>query len=190
MIKIWAFSLVLFLTSISSRGQTVVLGDSLKVSFIDPDKAISDSNRLYTGVVLENIAKRPIEVYKELIEGYLNDRFCNAHLSVEKQMDGKFVPQPLALYKSSPEEEAIRHFDPPKTLLSPGDRDTLKLFMGHLGLIFTSGKYRVKFSLRSETILNRSEYQFDPTGASVPPLDKIKYIASDWKYFRVITRLY
>jgi hypothetical protein len=76
-----------------STCQKIVLGDSAEVSFGKMDRTILDSDKLCVDIVYTNKSKRTIRVYSELSEGYLNDRFCNLNVSLEKLERGKYVGQ-------------------------------------------------------------------------------------------------
>lgn len=168
-------------------------GDSLKILFLPMDELIGDSIHLHSSIMYENISRRPIVVYRKLSNGYLNDRFCNVNVVVEREEAGKYLDQQTMFYDRSPQllyADSLRHFDLPKFPLAPLTKDTLILNFYQLGLDFDKGNYRIKINLRIRTIQDTTEYRHDPTGATVPPEDKLQYITSDWIYFKVSKRIY
>ena len=178
--------------SIGVTAQTSSFGDSLKISFLPIDKSISDSSKLYCGIVFENISRRPILVYRKLIPGYLKDRFSNVEVTIEKEVDGQYLHKQTIFYDKNSillSADSLRHYDLPKSKLAPFTRDTLQLSLSGLGVEFDTGKYRVKIALRVKTIPDTTEYHDDPTGATAPPEDEIQYIISDWIYFRILNRI-
>jgi len=50
--------------------------------------------------------------------------------------------------------------------------------------VFWEGEYRIKVYLRVKTIFNNEKYDYNDQ-SRLPPEDEIKYIESDWIYFRV-----
>jgi hypothetical protein len=172
----------------AALGQTLSLGDSLSIIFSPMDKSISDSSRLYCSVVYENKTNRPIPVYKKLSPGYFNDKFCNVIVTVEKESAGKYLEEVRTYYDRNSNivySDSLRHYDLPKSALAPFSNDTLYFNLYHSG-VFEKGNYRIKITLRVNTILNTTEHRPDPTGATVPPEDEIQYISSDWIYFEVM----
>jgi hypothetical protein len=171
----------------------VVYGDSLKILFLPMDELISDSSHLHCSIMYENISKRPVFVYKRLSNGYMNDRFCNVNVVVEREDGGKYVDQQTMFYNRNPKllyADSLRHYDLPKISLVPLAKDTLILDFYKLGLGFEKGNYRIKINLRIRTIQDITEYHDDPTGATAPPDDKIQYTSSGWIYFKVLKRIY
>jgi hypothetical protein len=175
-----------------ASAQTINLGDSLKIDFLPIDKSISDSSRLYCGVVYENISERLISVYRKLYPGDFKDRFSNVVVTLEKKVDGQYLEKQTAFFDRNPNllyADSLRHYDLPKSKLASLSRDTLHLSLSRLGIGFGMGNYRVKIALRVRTIPDTTEYHDDPTGATAPPEDEIQYISSDWIYFKISNRI-
>lgn len=179
------------LSALALRAQKIRVGDSLEISFLKMDKVFLDSNNVYIKIAYHNIARRPILVYRRLAWGF--ERFSNMDVVVEKQMDGKYLQQSMPTYKIMPERltaDSLRHYDLPKKKIAPFQSDTLMFDLLRLMWHFDPGYYRIKTSLRIQTIQDTTEYHQDPTGATSPPEDKLKYITSDWIYFTVPKDLY
>jgi hypothetical protein len=174
-------------------GQEHVIGDSVLISFVRMDKNISDSNSLFLKIAFRNISKRSISIYGKLQEGIINDRFCNVSVELEKLIAGSYVHQPTWTYHHNPDLEfadSLRHYDLPKMEVLPSGKDTLTVNLKHLGLGFEPGSYRVKISLRIQTILNTTPYSSDPRGETAPPEDTLKYLTSNWIYFMVTKKIF
>src|SRR5580658_5058613 len=82
----------------SLSGQEYSLGDSVNIRFFNFHREVRDSNDLTLRISFTNISKRPIKVYKELIEGYGHDRFGNVDITMQKKNDGKYSYHPLHSY--------------------------------------------------------------------------------------------
>lgn len=175
-----------FIFSIQIYGQKIILGDSVEVTFCKLGKKISDSSQLKVVVVYKNLLNRPIYVYDKLSSGDLNDRFHNINIELQKEEKGNYVSVIGMYYKPNPDlyfADSLRHYDLPKDRQPSFGIDTLTFDLYRLGAGFEAGKYRLKIYLRSQTILDNTVYHYDPTGSSMPPLDTIKYISSNWIYF-------
>jgi len=186
-----AISLLFF--ALISKGQIVKVGDSLEIAICQLDKVIHDSDQLNLKIVYRNISKKPIWVYKNLEEGYFNDKFYNINIIVEKEAHGQYVGIATADYYPDSRlvyADSLRHYDLPKSKLLPAKKDILIYNLYRLREGFDAGNYRLRVNLRYQTIRDNTPYQYDSTGASVPPEDEIKYIASDWMYFKVTRRVY
>jgi len=186
-----AISLLFF--ALISKGQIVKVGDSLEIAICQLDKVIHDSDQLNLKIVYRNISKRPVRVYKELKEGYFNDKFYNINIIVEKEAHGQYLGIATPYYDPDSRlvfADSLRHYDLPKSKLLPAKNDTLIYNLYHLREGFDAGNYRIRINLRYQTIRDDTPHQYDSTGASVPPEDEIKYITSDWIYFRVTRRVY
>lgn len=173
--------------------QSLILGDSLRISFQPIEQYVAKSDQMMSRIGYENICSRPIHVYKQLSSGYLNDKFSNINVIVEKEASGKYVNEPTAFYDRNPMllfADSLRHFDLPKMILHPHDKDTLELNLLRLGVDYVTGNYRIKLSLRVGTVQDTPAYRNDPSGATAPPMDTIEYIASDWLYFKVLKRIF
>lgn len=113
-------------------------------------------------------------------------------MTIEKKTPKGYQYESLLYYKPNPDiyfADFLRHYDLPKTQLLPHQRDTLHFNLLRKGITLDTGYYRMKIRLRVQTIEDTSAYRHDPTGASVPPEDQIKYITSDWIYFKVRKRM-
>jgi hypothetical protein len=172
----------------SLSGQEYSLGDSVNIRFFNFHREVRDSNDLTLRISFTNISKRPIKVYKELIEGYGHDRFGNVDITMQKKNDGKYSYHPLHSYgvnMSYETDSTLRHFDPTKEDLATKATDTLEINLIALANGFRRGYYRFKINLRVATILNNAEYHYDPLRSVFPPPDTLKYIPSRWIYFHV-----
>ncbi len=185
-------SFLLFLISASSTfAQKVRVGDSLEVSFLTFEHRLVDSSRFNLGIKLKNATEKPILAYGELDLGYPQERFANSYVLLEKKVSGRYFKQPTGFHKISDEalaNKAYRHFDPPKVALAPLGEDTLWLSLRKLMLEYDTGNYRIKIYFRTNTIRDSSS-ELDSSAYYFPPMDKIRYISSNWIYFRVQTRL-
>ena len=185
--------LALLLLCHHPRCQTILLGDTLKVSFLKLPPVISDSSQLDVKVVYQNIDNKAVFVYQELNRGYLQDRFANFEVDVERQSADSFIYVSTYSYRISDEFEFnpnYRHYDVSKHALPPHDRDTLTFnLIRDLLAYMDTGMYRIKLNLRVKTIQDTTTYIPDSTGATAFPLDQIEYIKSEWQYFRVVKRL-
>jgi hypothetical protein len=185
--------LLFFLLILGSTalGQKIMLGDSVEICFQKMDSIIFDSSQIRVSITFRNISKRPILVYESLQQGYLKDRFQNINIELEKQSQDKYLYKATMFYEISDKYEfsdSFRHYDLPKIQLSPFKTDTLWYHLMHLGTYFDSGNYRIKINLRVQTIPDTTEYHFDSTGATAPPVDEIKYVSSNWIYFQFVDR--
>jgi hypothetical protein len=174
-------------------GQERVVGDSLLISFVSMNKNIADSNNLFLKIAYKNVSKKPIFVYCKLLDGYIGDRFCNVSLDLERLEEGKYVYRSTGTYHNDPNLEfadSLRHYDLPKVIAAPYEKDTLTMNLKQLGLGFERGSYRAKISLRVQTVINTATYSRDSTGLTAPPEDALKYITSDWIYFNVTKRIF
>jgi len=164
-----------------------MLGDSVEICFQKMDSIISDSDQLRVSITFKNTSKQPIQIYESLKQGYLHDRFQNINIELEKRSHGKYLYKETMFYRISDKYEysdSFRHYDLPKIKLSPSEIDTLWYSLLRLGTYFDTGDYRIKISLRVQTIQDTTEYHFDSTGATAPPVDEIKYVTSNWICFR------
>jgi hypothetical protein len=177
-----------FLSAFALHAQEMRVGDSVEISFLKMDKTILDASNLHIKIAYENIAKRPVLVYNRLDWGNLYDRFGNIDITVERQVNGKYLHESMPTYKINPEHlvaDSLRHYDVPKKVITPLEKDTLLFDLLRLMSYFDTGFYRIKINLRIETIKDTTEYHAAPNGDTFPPEDKIKYITSDWIYFLV-----
>jgi hypothetical protein len=190
--KIFLTSLF-FLSAFALMSQKIEIGDSVTISFQKMDEIIIDSNNFYIKIVSANISRRPIYVYEHLTQGDLNDRFRNVNMILEKEVNGKYLAETKNSYRISNEAlvaDSLRHFDLPKKQISSLTHDTLLFNLLKLNGYFDAGNYRVKINLRIQTIRDTTEYHQNPDGSNYPPEDKIKYVASDWIYFRLPHKIY
>ena len=189
--KIMIWTAYIFFTC-SVQGQDKTVGDSLRVSFLKLDRHLVDSHSFLIKIAYENITNRDILIYKELSEGYLDDRFHNINIEMQKLVKGKYVNDILRFQENGNEYslvDSIRHYDLVKIRYTPHSIDTLTLDLFDIGAGFEKGKYRFRSHVRIETIRDNREY-IDETLSLPPPRDTIRYITSDWIYFTVPKDIY
>jgi hypothetical protein len=185
-------SFLLFLISASNTfAQKIGIGDSLEVSFLTFEHGLADSSQFNLGIKLKNTSEKPTLVYKKLDLGYPQERFANSYILLEKKASGRYIKQPTGFHRISDEaltNKAYMHFDPPKRALAALGEDTLWLSLRKIMLEYDTGTYRIKIFLRTNTIQDLSS-ELDSSHYYFPPMDKIKYISSNWIHFRVQRRL-
>jgi hypothetical protein len=178
-------SILLFFLAIIANAQRKA--DSMTVRFVFSEKTLMDSTDFILDVIYKNLNKKEIEIYKYVEEGYLQDRFFNINIEMERQKDIKFSRYPIRYYKNpllAGVKDSLRHYDLPKKRLNSFSSDTLHLNLLSIANVFDSGYYRFRANLRVRTILDKTPYT-DPKLEKPPPEDKIEYITSKWFYFRI-----
>jgi len=183
--KAKASILLIFLTAcLNGNAQNARRLDSVEVRFMQLGN-ISDSSGLFLKVVYTNLRYRPIKIYRRLEEGNTSDRFSNISIRLQmKDSTGKYSNKVLYHDRVSDFSPGHRHFDIQKKPLPPLASDTLLLNLLETTRVFWEGEYRIKVYLRVKTIFNNEKYDYNDQ-SRLPPDDEIKYIDSDWIYFKV-----
>jgi len=178
---------LLFAASYVSMAQQFSLGDSIKIRFVPISNEISYPSDLIVKIFLSNIAKSPIKVYSSISEGYIQDRFCNAYVEMQKRKNGKYseyIMHSYSTHSSYKLDDSLAHYDLPKKSLDVYGVDTLNLDLLSLAGHFQEGYYKFRIRLRVQTIPNYTRVS-DTTGSTYPAEDELKYVTSKWIYFHI-----
>lgn len=112
--KYLVFTYTLLQFSFASFSQKKNNQDSVSISFLFTEQAISDSAQLTLNVIYKNKTNRSIGVYRFLTEGNFGDRFYNIFIEMQKLDSGKYYRYSMRSYKNAFEmsmEDYLRHYD-------------------------------------------------------------------------------
>jgi hypothetical protein len=142
--------------------------DSIQITIII-SKQVKVNDDLKAKIIIKNISKRTVNIYKDLVEGDIVNEFGNLLLKVEKKDSNKFIKYSRgSFFDPAPVSDTIDRAE--RIQIHPND--SLINFC-HLDNVyqFEIGYYRLKCLYRND-------------------VKKTKRVQSNWVYFRVINKIY